>query len=313
MKTLARLLICFGLLTALEAQAQPRREFNQAELDALLAPVALYPDSLLMHILTASTRPYDVAQAARWSRLNPQLSGDAAVQAAQPWVWHPSVAALTAFPDVLIRMDENPQWLRDLGDAWQGSEPYVMETVQQLRRRAEAAGNLRSDDRQQVYRQGETVVVQPVVQQVVYAPYYNPLVVFGTWWWTSYRPVVWRPWPARPVYVHPAYVRPVYVRPVYVRPAHVYGAPVNVPIRPVSQPVPRPQAAPVIVRPHVVARPQVTERPQVQHHAVARPAPAAIRPHVSVQQTQHHPVARPAPIVRPAPRALVQHVGPKPR
>lgn len=289
MKTLARLLLCLGLLGALDAQAQPRREFNQAELDALLAPVALYPDSLLTHILTASTRPFDVAQAARWSRSNPHLSGEAAVLAAQPWVWHPSVAALTAFPDVLIRMDENPQWLRDLGDAWMGSERYVMETVQQLRRRAEATGNLRSDDRQQVYRQSETIVVQPAVQQVVYAPYYNPLVVFGTWWWTSYRPVVWRPWPARPVYAHPVPARPVYVhpahaRPVYVRP-HAHGAPVNHPIRPVSHPVPRPHAAPVFVRPHAFARPQA----------------------------EQHPVVRPAPARPPASRPQAQHAGPKPR
>jgi hypothetical protein len=281
MKTLSRLLFCFGLLTSLQAQAQPTREFNQAELDALLAPVALYPDALLSQILVAATYPDQVAEAARGG---------------QSSRWHPAVTALTAFPEVLARMAENPQWLRDLGEAYLGYEPYVMETVQQLRRRAEAAGNLQSDSQRQVVRQGETIVVQPVYPQVIYAPYYNPLVVFGTWWWTSYRPVLWRPWHARPERVvhvvrvvhrpplQPAH-HPVKVRPVQLHktPVQVHKQPVQVVVRPASQPAPRPQAAPVVVRPHVVVRPQspvrthVTARPQVQHIAVTKEIGARAR------------------------------------
>jgi len=193
------LLVCLLLLVApLQAPAQPR-SFNQGELDALLAPIALYPDVLLNQILEASRLPDQVRHAAYWSRNNPQLSGDPAVNAAQSQGWHPSVAALTAFPDVLQRLDENPQWLRDLGDAYAGQEPHVMETVQQLRRRAEASGNLRSDDNQRVYREGDDIVVQPAYAQAVVVPYYSPLIVFGGWWWASYRPVIWRPFVVRPV------------------------------------------------------------------------------------------------------------------
>ncbi len=271
-----KLLFCLLLLTVpLQAPAQGR-QFNQAELDALLAPVALYPDALLVHVFAASTQPFDVGQAARWARANPNLSGDAAVRAAHSWGWHSSVTALTAFPDILIRMEENPQWLRDLGDAWTGYEPYVMETVQQLRRRAEAAGNLRSDDTQQVYRQDDRIYIQPVAAQVVHVPYYNPMVVFGTWWWTSYRPVAWRPWQPRPHHghhvhhprpVHPVThvnprphaphvnypQRPVHTRPVQPhvqRPQVQRPAPVAVHVRPASVPATRPQAAPAINRPH---------------------------------------------------------------
>jgi hypothetical protein len=235
-------LFCLLLLaTPLQAPAQGR-QFNQAELDALLAPVALYPDALLVHVFAASTRPFDVGQAARWVRANPALYGDAAVHAAQSWGWHASVVALTAFPEILIRMEENPQWLSDLGDAWTGYEPYVMETVQQLRRRAEAAGNPPSD-----YR-----------QQVVHVAYYNPLVVYGSWWWTSYRPVAWRPWHPRPrhavhVVHHVHHAKPAHPRPQvnYPQRPHIQRpAPVAIQ-RPASlthRPSPAPEARPQEVR-----------------------------------------------------------------
>jgi hypothetical protein len=197
-----RILLCLLLIAApLQAPAQAR-SFNQGELDALLAPIALYPDVLLNQILEASKLPDQVRHAAYWSRNNAQLSGDEAVNAAQSQGLHPAVAALTAFPDILQRLDENPQWLRDLGDAYAGQEPYVMETVQQLRRRAEAAGNLRSDANQRVYRDGDDILVQPVYPQAVIIPYYSPLIVFGAWWWASYHPVIWRPFVVRPVVCH---------------------------------------------------------------------------------------------------------------
>jgi hypothetical protein len=196
-------LIGFMLLAALavlqaSAQAQPRH-FSQAELDALLAPVALYPDSLLSHVLVAATYPEDLREAAAWSRANPHLKGDDAVRAAEPMLWHPSVKALLAFPDLLARMDESPQWTADLGTAFLEQEPYVMDTVQALRRRAQASGTLQSDEHQRVIQQGETVIVQPAQPHIVYVPYYNPYVVYGPWWWHSYHPVLWRPWHPRPV------------------------------------------------------------------------------------------------------------------
>lgn len=195
-------LLLFAALGALTSPAHSQsRTYSQPELDALLAPIALYPDPLLSNILEAATYPDDVRQAAAWLRANPQLAGEQAVRAAEPTPWPPSVKALLAFPDLLARMDESPQWTADLGAAFIIQEPQVMETVQGLRRRAQAYGALQSTDQYSVQQQGQAIAVYPVQPQVIYAPYYNPYVVYGPWWWPAYRPVFWRPWHPRPAVI----------------------------------------------------------------------------------------------------------------
>ncbi len=139
-----------ALLLALPVFALAQRAYSQPELDQMLAPVALYPDALLSQVLMAATHPVGVIEAARWSRANPGLQGDDAVRAVDFEDWDPSVKSLLAFPQVLARMDENLDWTRKLGEAFLSQEPHVMDTVQQLRRRAQAAGNLQSGD-QPVY------------------------------------------------------------------------------------------------------------------------------------------------------------------
>jgi hypothetical protein len=192
-------LVLLAALALLQAPAHAQaRYYEQAELDALLAPVALYPDAVLTNVLIAATYPDDLRDAADWSRANPQLGGDDAVRAAAPMPWHPSLKALVAFPELLARMDESPQWTADLGAAFIAQEPQVMESVQGLRRRAQASGALQSNSQQQVVQQGPTVIVQPVQPQIIYVPYYDPYVVYGPWWWPAYRPVYWRPWHPRP-------------------------------------------------------------------------------------------------------------------
>jgi len=200
MKAFLRVLLAaLAAITAANAHAQ--RAFEPAELEALLAPIALYPDSLLAGILDASQYPQDVAAAASWSRANPQLSGDAALATVQGTPWPPSVKALTAYPEVLERMDESPQWLGDLGEAYASYGPNLMATVQQLRSRAQAAGNLQSNDQQYIYQQGGAIVVRPAYPNLVYAPYYDPYIVYGGWYWSAYRPVYWRPWAPHPHFV----------------------------------------------------------------------------------------------------------------
>ena len=195
-------LLLFATLGALTLCAHAQsRTYSQPELDALLAPIALYPDPLLSNILEAATYPDDVREAAAWLRANSQLTGEQAVRAAEPTLWPPSVKALLAFPDLLARMDESPQWTTDLGAAFVIQEPQVMETVQGLRRRAQASGALQSNDQYSVQQQGQAIAVYPVQPQVIYAPYYNPYVVYGPWWWPAYRPVFWRPWHPRPAIV----------------------------------------------------------------------------------------------------------------
>lgn len=172
--------------------------FSQAELDQMMAPIALYPDSLLSQILMASTYPVDVAEAVTWSKNNPDQKGDAAVEAVQSKPWDPSVMSLAAFPQVLAMMGEQPDWVQDLGDAFLASPEAVMDTAQQLRKKAKDEGNLESTEQQTVITEpassGQTVIViQPTNPQVVYVPTYNPTIVYGTWWWPAYRPYYYHP------------------------------------------------------------------------------------------------------------------------
>lgn len=190
------------LLAASAASAQDRVPFRQEELDQMLAPVALYPDSLLSQMLMASTYPLEVVQAARWSRANPGLNGQDAVRAAEHMDWDPSVKSLTAFPQVLSMMDEKLEWTERLGEAFLAQQADVMDTIQGLRRRAEAAGNLGPNERMRVARQGEVIVIDPPAPGVVFVPYYNPLVVYGAWWWPLYPPVYWAPPPYYVVAAH---------------------------------------------------------------------------------------------------------------
>ncbi len=183
------------LLTGAGALAQERPAYSQAELDQMLAPIALYPDPLLSQILMASTYPLEVVQAARWSRANAPLEGEAAVRAVEPMDWDPSVKSLVAFPRILDRMDEQLDWTERLGEAFIMQEPQVMDTIQELRQRAYAAGNLVSGEEMRIVRDGRYIDIEPASPQVVYVPYYDPFVVYGTWWWPAYRPVYWAPWP----------------------------------------------------------------------------------------------------------------------
>lgn len=185
-----------ALLLALPAaQAQERRNYTQAELDQMLAPIALYPDALLSQVLMASTYPLDVVQAARWAREHPGLQGDEAVAAVADKDWDASVKSILAFPNLIARMDEKLDWTKGLGDAFLAQEPHVMETVQQLRRKARAAGQLAPDERVRVVEDGGSIVIEPANPRVVYVPYYDPWVVYGPWWWSAYPPIAWAPWP----------------------------------------------------------------------------------------------------------------------
>ncbi|HYN12237.1 MAG TPA: DUF3300 domain-containing protein [Burkholderiales bacterium] len=225
-------LLAFIAFVCLAVPAQAR-VYNQAELDALVAPIALYPDSLLSQILMAATYPEEVAEAARWSRANAHLKGEEAVSAAQNEPWDPSVKSLLAFPEVLARMDESPRWTRELGEAFLGQEPHVMDTVQGLRKRAQASGHLQNEQNS-VRQEGQDIVIQPAQPNVVYVPYYDPYVVYGPWWWHAYRPVHWSPWYAPPVFVSSVFFggfnwphRHVHVvrRPVFVKHTHLHVVP----------------------------------------------------------------------------------------
>jgi len=193
--------------------------FSAAQIDQWVAPIALYPDALLSQVLMASTYPANVVQAVQWSRDNPTLQGDAAIQAVTSQPWDASVKSLVAFPQLLALMGENPPWVQNLGDAFLAQPQDVMDAVQRLRTLAEQTGALKSTPQQKVTSvpkkanaSSTTTVVQssgapapsstvikiePADPQVVYVPSYNPATVYGTWPNTAYPPVYLPPPPGQ--------------------------------------------------------------------------------------------------------------------
>ena len=154
---------------------------SAGQLDALVAPIALYPDNLVAQILAASTFPDQVAIADYWVSQNKNLTGSALGSAVDSQTWDPSVKALTQFPDVLDNMAKNLAWTSSLGQAFHDQQNDVMQAVQVMRQKAQAAGNLQSTPQIQVTQPApQTIVIQPANPQVVYVPVYNPTVVYGT-------------------------------------------------------------------------------------------------------------------------------------
>jgi Protein of unknown function (DUF3300) len=149
------------------------------ELQALAAPIALYPDALVAQILGASTFPDQVAAAASWLQQNSQLSGASLMQAVNTQPWDPSVKALTQFPSVLGNLASNLSWTSSLGEAYSTQAAEVMTAIQVLRAKALAAGNLKTGSQIVVTQQEQTIVIQSANPQVVYVPVYNPAVVYG--------------------------------------------------------------------------------------------------------------------------------------
>jgi hypothetical protein len=157
----------------------PYQEQTPEQLQELVAPIALYPDSLVAQILAASTFPEQVVDADRWVQSHPDLKGDALGQAVDQLPWDPSVKALVAFPSVLGNMDKNLSWTSSLGDAYYNQEQGVMDAIQVMRRRAQEAGHLNSTPQQSVTTEGSNIEIEPVSPEVVYVPAYDPWIVYG--------------------------------------------------------------------------------------------------------------------------------------
>src|SRR5258708_35859440 len=160
-------------------QGAPYAQQTPEQLQQLVAPIALYPDSLVAQILAASTFPEQVVEADRWVQAHPDLKGDALGQAVDQQPWDPSVKALTAFPSVLGNMDKNLSWTSSIGDAFYNQEQDVMDAIQEMRRRAQEAGSLKTTPRQTVTAQGSTIIIEPTSPEVVYVPAYDPWSVYG--------------------------------------------------------------------------------------------------------------------------------------
>ena len=176
---------------ATAAQANAADTFNTEQIDALLAPIALYPDALLTQTLMATTFPLQVVQAARWVEEpnNKALSGDALTKALVAQPWDPSVKSLVPFPQVLALLNGNLDWAQQLGYAFADQQADVLDSVQRLRRQAQTKGNLQSSPQQVVRNEQQAIIIEPAQPETVYVPSYNPTTVYGDWPYPSYPPV----------------------------------------------------------------------------------------------------------------------------
>jgi hypothetical protein len=235
-----RLILAVSLLLSLLSGApfaRAARLYSQAELDALLAPVALYPDAVVRQVLDAAQYPGQVTDAARGIE--------------SPY-YAPSVQALRdRQPELLRRMADSPHWLLDLGSAWMVQSVQVMQTIAALRLRAQAQGY-----------SPPLAYTQP--PPPVPLAYYNPQVVYGTWWWPAYRPVhYWRTWRPRPVIVTNVYVA---------------------------------RTAPLVVHPNGAASPAAQLQAQQSAAFVARTRPAAttltVTPYVKVPESRRQAIVQ---------------------
>jgi hypothetical protein len=185
--------------TASAAQpASPSQQvLTDAQLDALVSPIALYPDAVLSEILMASTYPLEVVEADRWAQSNKNLKGDQLQAAVEKQGWDDSVKSLVATPDVLDMMSTKLSWTQQLGDAVLAQQPDVMDAIQRLRAKAQANNKLASNKQQTVSTQQQggkqVIIIAPTQPGTIYVPYYDPTVVYGPWPYPAYPPYYWPP------------------------------------------------------------------------------------------------------------------------
>ena len=168
---------------------------SQQELESLVAPIALFPDSMLAQVLMAATYPDDVHDAAGWisSPYNARLTGFALSDAVDGMDWDPSIKALTAAPEVLRMMDRRADWTDRLGQAFTADQGRVMDAVQRLRREARDTGHLRSDRTRRVIDENGAIIIEPASPQEMYVQFYDPRDVYGPWAYADYPPVYFPP------------------------------------------------------------------------------------------------------------------------
>ena len=153
------------------------------QLDALVAPIALYPDEILAQVLVASTYPLEIVQLQQWLEKNPKLKDKALTDAVMKQPWDPSIQAMAALPDTVKLLEDDIQWTTDLGNAFLAQQSDVMDAVQRMRKKAQDKGALKSNEQMKVetkvVEEKTVIVVQSASPEVVYVPSYNPVYVYG--------------------------------------------------------------------------------------------------------------------------------------
>lgn len=172
-----------------DVNADQKVTYSDAQLAQILAPVALYPDTLLTHVLIASSHPLEIVQAHNY--INQHHSNDANVNMTygESQQWEPSVVALMAFPEVLQKMSDNLDWTLTLGEAFVTDEQQVLASIQELRHEAHYADTLSKLNKMNVVYADDQIIIQPRNTSVVYVPYYDPRIMYGRWKWRGHSPV----------------------------------------------------------------------------------------------------------------------------
>jgi Protein of unknown function (DUF3300) len=160
-------------------QAAPYANLSREQLDRLVAPIALYPDALVAQVLAACTFPAQITDAEGWLQIHPGLSADDLGKQVDQQPWDPSVKALVQYPSVLANLSKNLGWTSELGDAYYNQQEDVMKAVQEMRKKAQKAGNLKSNQQENVQEDNGQVDIAPANPQVVYVPAYDPWQVYG--------------------------------------------------------------------------------------------------------------------------------------
>ena len=181
-------------ISAFQTPQSPPQALQQGteQLQQLVAPIALDPDTLVAQILAASTYPNEIVEAEKWMQSHVNLQGEKLAKEVDQQHWDPCVKALTQFPAVLANMNQNLAWTSELGDAYINQPQQLNDAIQTMRQKAKQAGNLNSTPQQKVITQGDAIVIQPATPDIVYVPQYNPWLVYG-------YPIPvwpgWYPWP----------------------------------------------------------------------------------------------------------------------
>lgn len=193
-----------GRLAAQESAAPPEQQappdqsqvpyapLSEPQLERLVAPVALYPDSLVAQVLAASTFPSQIVDAEAWVKAHPGLSPADLGKQVDQQPWDASVKSLVQFPDVLANLSSNLGWTSELGDAYYNQPQDVMNAVQVMRKKAQSSGNLQTNQQESVNNNNGQIQIEPANPNVVYVPAYDPWVVYG------YPITPWPYWVATP-------------------------------------------------------------------------------------------------------------------
>jgi hypothetical protein len=193
-RVIALVVMVLVILAPVWAQSQDNSEsssaqnFSKEELAQMLAPIALYPDALLSQVLMASSYPFEVVEADRFMAKNPDLNGGALDNTLKEKDWDVSVLSLCYYPKVLSMMTENLNWTARLGDAFVNQQQEVMDTVQELRGKAYAEGNITTTNEQKVIVEERIIRIETASPDYMYVPVYDPYVIYGPWWYPAYLP-----------------------------------------------------------------------------------------------------------------------------